>query len=566
MRLMKLFLCDNKSKDEVTNDLGLSMASFCKTLKEEPVCMDEIYSSRDREVVKAGVMSNWTKTIPSKSMRSMQSGKVIYPFCCSTNKDYEELSRQLKAGPSLMDKILFLHVGEQPLEEENKLSKLQNLILELRKFKPVLSMFALKAREDIRSGVDDERLSSNNRLSKWICRFMYFYKLMKEEVNQIKTDVRLGMFEDLEEDCQENKDVDVKLCVWMHNIGYECLLVEGLNIKAKKKTIRDLLVMLTNLPHEDFIELRRYINKGPKRFQTSIPSIRLVETECLGASPFKHFKKVITELPLTRWSNLKIYSRKNNRVIDYNDIYKREWLALYKRVLETAAEIGYTSEDCQGWEEGDPDGDADPEMVYGDDNGFQIEEERVEEERLENEGVEKKGVDNRGVQKKRVEKKRVAKEGVQKKGVEKRRVQKKGVEKEIMEKEKVDNERVEKETMEKDTVEKETVEMENVEKETMEMENVEKERMEKERVENKTVELDNVEKERMEKESVEKETVEMETVEMETLEIENVEKERMEKETMEMETMEKERMEKMEMERIEKEKIEKEKIENERME
>ena len=32
-------------------------------------------------------------------------------------------------------------------------------------------------------------------------------------------------------------------------------------------------------------------------------------------------------------------SRKNNRVIDYNDIYKREWLALFKRVLETAAEV-----------------------------------------------------------------------------------------------------------------------------------------------------------------------------------------------------------------------------------
>ena len=31
--------------------------------------------------------------------------------------------------------------------------------------------------------------------------------------------------------------------------------------------------------------------------------------------------------------------RKNNQVIDYNDIYKREWLALYKRGLETAAEV-----------------------------------------------------------------------------------------------------------------------------------------------------------------------------------------------------------------------------------
>ena len=30
---------------------------------------------------------------------------------------------------------------------------------------------------------------------------------MKEEVNQINTDVRLGMFEDLEEDCQENKGI-----------------------------------------------------------------------------------------------------------------------------------------------------------------------------------------------------------------------------------------------------------------------------------------------------------------------------------------------------------------------
>ena len=32
-------------------------------------------------------------------------------------------------------------------------------------------------------------------------------------------------------------------------------------------------------------------------------------------------------------------SRKNNRVIDYNDIYKREFLDLYKRVLETAGEV-----------------------------------------------------------------------------------------------------------------------------------------------------------------------------------------------------------------------------------
>ncbi|XP_023346309.1 uncharacterized protein LOC111715234 isoform X2 [Eurytemora carolleeae] len=321
LKLMKIFMTDEYEDSSL--DLGFTLSSLSSALQNEPVCFDELTGNRD--VITSAILSNWTGKICLRSTKSSNL-KVFFPVSFSTNMDREEVMKKLRTDTYMMDKVLFMNVGESQLENERKIDDLMLGIRELRKCKPYLLGYALKSRE-LSNSLQDEKIESL-RILKQVGRMRSFYNMLEQDMG-----------------FQTN---------WCASPSYNCVLVPGLNLPYETMTVEGMVKALVDLPDEEFIKLRPYVNKGPRKNESCALNLRFVEAEVRKFALFNTYREPFNALPTLRTSNISAYARRNNKVLRIEDEYKKYFNKLYLRVLNTAGKVEFGRKEGQVWQDGDP--------------------------------------------------------------------------------------------------------------------------------------------------------------------------------------------------------------------